>query len=122
LIGATSIAADLAPAVRAYRTSAPPRRIPPVIDQDKNVDSRFARVYRFRRLSVVFLITDFSSITETSAGSHGRFVDQQHGSNLDAKQEGLVFERQTPSPTMRYSVPCNSRKNCIAPYGQQAFA
>jgi len=60
--------------------------------------------------ALVFLNTDFSSITETSAGSHRRFFDQQHGSNLDAIQEGLVFERQTPSPTMRYSVPWNSKK------------
>jgi hypothetical protein len=56
-----------------------------------------------------FLITDFSSITETAAGSHRRFVDQQYDSNQDAKQEGLVFERQAPSPTMRYGVPWNSK-------------
>jgi hypothetical protein len=61
--------------------------------------------------ALFFLITDFSSITETAAGSHRRFVFQQHGSNRDAKQEGLVFERQTPSPAMRYSVPWNSKKN-----------
>jgi len=71
--------------------------------------------------ALFFLITDFSSITETSAGSHSRIVYQQHGSNRDAKQEGLVFERQTPSPTMRYSVPWNSKK-WITPMGQQAFA
>jgi hypothetical protein len=69
--------------------------------------------------ALFFLITDFSSITETAAGSHRRFVYQQHGSIWDAKQEGLVFERQTPSPTMRYSVPWNSKKmdNAIGPTG-----
>jgi len=60
--------------------------------------------------ALFFLITDFSSTTETAAGSHRRFVDQQYGSNRDAKLEGLVFERQTPSPTMRYIVPWNSTK------------
>jgi hypothetical protein len=36
--------------------------------------------------ALFFLITDFSSITETTAGSHRRIVDHQHGSNWDAKQ------------------------------------
>jgi hypothetical protein len=47
--------------------------------------------------ALFFLITDFSSITETTAGSHRRIVDQQNGSNWDAEQQVLVFERQAPA-------------------------